>query len=96
MRLVLFGIYSWTVFNTIDVFANDTTCGEEYYCVGSGMQNPIPDSKCVDLHSLCREWADTGECLLNPKYMKAACKYSCLLCLKEESRKIEGLDQVRM
>lgn len=92
-QLVLFGTYIWILSNPINVSADETACGDDRYCVSTDSESSIPDSDCVDLHSLCHEWAHEGECLLNPEYMKAACKYSCLLCLKEESRKEDGLDK---
>lgn len=32
----------------------------------------------VDDHSLCSEWASTGECQANPSYMLSSCKSACL------------------
>ena len=91
-----FGTYIWIISNLISVLADETTCSDEDYCIASSNKRYIPDSECVDLHSLCREWANEGECLLNPEYMKAACKYSCLLCVNENSRKNDGLNEVQM
>ena len=28
----------------------------------------------------CRGWAEQGECIANPGYMKEQCKYSCGAC----------------
>merc|ERR1712121_546014 len=40
----------------------------------------VPPSNCVDKHSRCQEWADRGECKINPRYMLNMCKKACKVC----------------
>jgi hypothetical protein len=36
--------------------------------------------QCEDNNELCGEWASTGECDKNPKYMLNVCEKSCKVC----------------
>jgi len=38
------------------------------------------DSNCTDEYSSCQEWADNGECEINPEFMLYNCKKSCKVC----------------
>ena len=44
------------------------------------------EEKCQDLHENCQLWAYDGECMMNPRYMLAACKSSCFLCVSDFDR----------
>jgi hypothetical protein len=46
----------------------------------------VVDEECKDMHENCPLWAQEGECSMNPKYMTAACRSSCFLCVSEEDR----------
>ena len=35
---------------------------------------------CKDVNDWCSVWADQGECLANPVYMRKNCRVSCGLC----------------
>lgn len=41
------------------------------------------EEECHDLHELCHGWASAGECVINPNYMRSACRRSCALCYDE-------------
>jgi len=42
---------------------------------------PPRSATCNDKNeNFCRGWAEQGECILNPQYMKDSCKYSCGAC----------------
>jgi prolyl 4-hydroxylase len=46
-----------------------------------GDKVPVPFSRwCQDDHDSCTEWADSGECIKNPKYMYSKCRRSCQAC----------------
>lgn len=38
------------------------------------------DESCVDNHTKCQEWADSGECDTNAHFMIKECKLSCFAC----------------
>ena len=35
---------------------------------------------CVDEHPSCEDWAGSGECVQNPKFMTHTCRESCGVC----------------
>jgi len=39
---------------------------------------------CDDYYGECEEWADTGECDKNQKFMFTECQKSCLICIDKE------------
>lgn len=41
------------------------------------------DPGCVDEDDRCAEWAEAGECALNPSFMMASCVQSCNVCPAE-------------
>lgn len=43
-------------------------------------ENGVCKPKCVDSHEKCEEWADGGECDVNPMYMLFSCRSSCKTC----------------
>jgi len=48
-----------------------------YECDG----NPLPKpTGCVDTNQFCSDWAQKGQCEVNPKYMNDYCKKSCKKC----------------
>lgn len=47
----------------------------EFIEEGEGEEQP-----CKDNHQQCEEWANTGECDKNPKFMHSNCQKSCLTC----------------
>lgn len=53
----------------------------------------IEDLECMDLHLMCRKWADTGECEANPNYMvgtailRGHCRKSCGVCVPQKRPK---------
>jgi len=57
-------------------------------CSGGGASTSAPDTQppntgapsCVNNHERCQEWADRGECKINPKYMLRMCKKACKVC----------------
>ncbi|XP_033125190.1 uncharacterized protein LOC117123400 [Anneissia japonica] len=40
----------------------------------------IIDEECVDEHEACQDWANLGECLINPEWMDMFCKKTCGTC----------------
>ncbi|XP_071965612.1 uncharacterized protein [Antedon mediterranea] len=59
------------IYNTID---------EEEEEVEDEEEQPEEDEECVDEHEACPDWADLGECLINPEWMDIFCKYTCGTC----------------
>lgn len=51
------------------------------------------DVECSDLHEMCYKWAEEGECVVNPKYMRRACRDSCMLCLDLKAARERGDDE---
>lgn len=57
-------------------------------CVGSSTHTRrcntspcvVPSTQCVDKSIYCASWANRGECVKNPRYMKPNCMKSCKLC----------------
>ena len=41
----------------------------------------VDEEACTDKHGYCDLWAEKGECLINPIYMRNACKRSCWVCV---------------
>jgi len=73
--------------------AEDGTCGGEDNGGGGGRRrrrdlffasavddDDDDDPDCTDDHEKCGEWAGTGECLNNPRFMFADCRRSCSVC----------------
>ena len=40
----------------------------------------IDDGGCRDDHTSCGQWATSGECQRNPRYMLKSCRLSCKTC----------------
>ena len=68
----------------IDPYEEEEEDGEE--------EEEFEDLDCMDLHVMCRKWADTGECEANPKYMvgtnilKGHCRKSCGVCIPQRPK----------
>jgi len=48
---------------------------------------------CQDDDPRCGEWADGGECVLNPGYMLHSCRYSCWQCLNFGRDREDGVSE---
>ncbi|CAJ1958848.1 unnamed protein product [Cylindrotheca closterium] len=53
-------------------------------------------SRCEDRNDGCRYWADSGECLTNPRYMWVYCALSCGKCQVEEDIQTYGEGDIDM
>jgi len=51
-----------------------------YKCNGGGTLPTQAPPECKNHHARCQEWADRGECKINPRYMLRWCKLSCKVC----------------
>ncbi|RUS91092.1 hypothetical protein EGW08_001117 [Elysia chlorotica] len=40
---------------------------------------------CVDSNDYCENWAKTGECTNNPKYMEKTCRKACKICTSDDA-----------
>lgn len=60
-----------------DLNKEEETCGAEI------CSSTTVEEECNDLHELCHGWAAAGECVINPSYMRSACRRSCVLCYDE-------------
>ncbi len=47
------------------------------------IEDPGGNASCVDKHSECTGWAQSGECKSNPNFMTAECERACGLCTNE-------------
>lgn len=66
-----------------------TISSNEQTCSGSEDDSPSCEAgeelpPCEDLVEGCKEWADAGECVANPRYMWIHCALSCGTCLPEK------------
>jgi hypothetical protein len=79
--------YCWMIsislwMNTYYVKSEDLTTTEREECAAETCTSKI-EEECHDLHELCHGWASVGECVINPNYMRSACRRSCALCYDE-------------
>lgn len=50
--------------------------------------NSLPESsQCKDNYDKCKEWAENGECTINPEFMLYGCPGSCKACALSEQEK---------
>lgn len=54
---------------------------------------PVDPDRCRDKHELCPDWADAGECVINPTYMRSACVESCWLCVDVDALRSKRISE---
>lgn len=68
--------------NVFYVKSQDLVTSEREECTAESCSSAVVED-CHDLHELCHGWAAAGECVINPNYMRSACRRSCALCYDE-------------